>query len=117
MQFVDIFVAVCNLAETMLDPPDYELAAECRYMPEVYGGIFLSPSFNISLISIFTLESRHHGVRLRGRERAGERLRLLIRSGRFGGTDVSFGCQETVNIDTVITFIKFRSLYATLPSD
>merc|ERR1712154_491669 len=67
--FVDIFVAVCNLAETMLDPPDYQLAAECRYMPEVYGGIFLSPSFNISLISIFTLESRHHGVRLRGRER------------------------------------------------
>ena len=52
MQFVDIFVAVCNLAETMLDPPDYQLAAECRYMPEVYG-----------------------------------------------------------------TFIKFRSLYATLPSD
>ena len=37
MQFVDIFVAVCNLAETMLDPPDYQLAAECRYMPEVYG--------------------------------------------------------------------------------
>merc|ERR1712122_90952 len=35
--FVDIFVAVCNLAETMLDPPDYQLAAECRYMPEVYG--------------------------------------------------------------------------------
>ena len=56
MQFIDIFVAVCNLAETMLDPPDYQLAAECRYMPEVYGGIFLSPSFNISLISIFTLE-------------------------------------------------------------
>merc|ERR1712018_618762 len=31
--FVDIFVAVCNLAETMLDPPDYQLAASadtCR---------------------------------------------------------------------------------------
>ena len=36
-QFIDIFVAVCNLAETMLDPPDLQLAAECRYMPEVYG--------------------------------------------------------------------------------
>merc|ERR1739844_495514 len=35
--FIDIFVAVCNLAETMLDPPDFQLAAECRYMPEVYG--------------------------------------------------------------------------------
>ena len=30
-------MAVCNLAETMLDPPDLVLAAECRYMPEVYG--------------------------------------------------------------------------------
>merc|ERR1712001_612879 len=35
--FIDIFVAVCNLAEPMLDPPDLQLAAECRYMPEVYG--------------------------------------------------------------------------------
>merc|ERR1711950_66069 len=26
--FIDIFVAVCNLAETMLDPPDLQLAAE-----------------------------------------------------------------------------------------
>ena len=30
-------MAVCNLAETMLDPPDLVLAAECRYMPETYG--------------------------------------------------------------------------------
>ena len=30
-------MAVCNLAETALDPPDLVLAAECRYMPEVYG--------------------------------------------------------------------------------
>merc|ERR1712061_661149 len=35
--FIDIFVAVCNLAEPMLAPPDLQLAAECRYMPEVYG--------------------------------------------------------------------------------